>query len=150
VEGELVHDADHAAIVRRSDPTLGHGGELGLDERLIGTEPSQHLGDCERRSIEERRRRTDGRLLLPAGARRTLESRAEMRGIVQRGALVIASDGPGRRITIEARGRLLVPVWLRQRGPSMLVGAHTDIALLVIVPTELLDSIGDILTRAPR
>ena len=47
--GELVHDADDAAVVRRRQPDVGHGGDLGVDKPWIdtvaGEDPAEHGGE---------------------------------------------------------------------------------------------------------
>ena len=46
--------ADDAAVVGRSDPRLAHRIELGVDERIVGTEAAQHRGDRVGGAVEQR------------------------------------------------------------------------------------------------
>ncbi len=48
-------------------------------------------------------------------------------------------------VTIDRRGRLLVPVWLRDRGSEVLIGADHASGRVLIAPIEVLDRFGDVL-----
>ena len=99
-----------------------------------------------------------GRLLLPAAARRALganstEARA-VTGIARGDSLVLrpkAAGGSGRAMTIDGRGRVYLPVWLR-RHPGFLIGTRTgpDDPTVVVVPASLLDAIGEQLVERVR
>lgn len=88
-----------------------------------------------------------GRLLLPDEARRALGAgpgdRTEVWGVCRRAALVLRADGGGRR-TVDRRGRLYVPAWLR-RGPDagLVVGTHLATLIVVVTSSSWLDGLGD-------
>lgn len=54
-------------------------------------------------------------------------------------------------MTVDGRGRLYLPVWLR-RHPGFLVGTHTapDDPAVVIVPASVFDAVGDQLLERVR
>lgn len=89
-----------------------------------------------------------GRLALPPAARRALVGDAagavEVTGVVRGDTLVLRPDqATGRAMTVDARGRVYLPQWLR-RHASFLVGTHdADGAAVVVVPAVLFDAIGD-------
>lgn len=91
-----------------------------------------------------------GRVALPAEARRAFGARPgeriSVRGRCHRVALVVAPDGAGAAMTVDSRGRLVVPAWLR-RGPDagMVVAIRRDTPVIVVAPTTVLDGLGDIL-----
>lgn len=62
-----------------------------------------------------------------------------------------AHAGNGRAMTVDGRGRIYLPVWLR-RHPVFLVGTHTeaDDLAVVVVPAVLFDAIGDRLLERVR
>lgn len=98
-----------------------------------------------------------GRLTLPPAARRALVGDAggavEVSGVVRGDTLVLRPDqATGRAMTVDARGRLYLPQWLR-RHSSFLVGIHHDAvdeAAVVVVPAVLFDAIGDRLLERVR
>lgn len=90
-----------------------------------------------------------GRLLLPEVARRRLGADAagafEVSGIVRGDALVLRPDAEdGRSMTVDGRGRIYLPVWLR-RHPGFLIGTYAATAerAVVVVPAVLFDAVGD-------
>lgn len=93
--------------------------------------------------------------MLPAGARLALGSppgrQTSVRGFCHRVALVVSPDGAGAAMTVDSRGRLVVPAWLR-RGPSaaMVVGTRRDASVVVVAPTTVLDVLGEILMGPSR
>jgi len=97
-----------------------------------------------------------GRLLLPSAARRALgadsvEAHA-VSGVVRGDMLVLRPHhADGRSVTVDGRGRIYLPVWLR-RHPGFLVGTHTtpDDAAVVVVPAFLFDAVGDQLLERVR
>lgn len=97
-----------------------------------------------------------GRLTLPPAARRALIGDAaearEVAGTVRGDTLVLRPDlVGGRAITVDGRGRVYLPAWLR-RNPGFLVGTHHgagEIAV-VVVPAVLFDAIGDRLLKRVR
>ena len=97
-----------------------------------------------------------GRLLLPSAARCCLaadssEARS-VSGVVRGDTLVLRPGaGNGRSMTVDSRGRIYLPVWLR-RHPGFLIGTHTLPAdpAVVIVPAALFDAMGDQLLERVR
>ena len=97
-----------------------------------------------------------GRLLLPSGARRCLgadssEARS-VSGVVRGNTLVLRPGaGSGRSMTVDGRGRLYLPVWLR-RHSGFLIGTHTvpEDPAVVIVPASVFDAMGDQLLERVR
>ena len=97
-----------------------------------------------------------GRLTLPTVARRLLVGDAggavEVSGVVRGDTLVLRPDlDAGRAMTVDARGRLYLPVWLR-RHAGFLVGTNhdADVVSVVVVPAVLFDAIGDRLLERVR
>lgn len=96
-----------------------------------------------------------GRIVLPAEARAALGARVGERltvaGICNRVALVVRTDGPGAPLSVDGRGRLRVPAWLR-RGDvaAMLVGTHRAAATVMVAPATVLDGLGDVLAGESR
>ena len=89
-----------------------------------------------------------GRLRLSPEARAALGAEpghiVEVRGLCGPVALVLRPAGRGRAATIDARGRLYVPMWLRSEvSPSYLIGTRTATATVVVAPTTVLDDLGD-------
>lgn len=87
-----------------------------------------------------------GRLLLPVEACRALAatSGAEVRGVCHATVLVLTPGGGGRRLTIDARRRLYVPVWVRRgHDTTLVVGTQRANPIVVVASTELLDPIGN-------
>jgi len=73
-------------------------------------------------------------------------------GVVRGDTLVLRTDvAIGRAMTVDARGRIYVPQWLR-RHPGILVGTHIEgnAAAVVVVPATLFDAIGDRLLERVR
>ncbi|MDP1821392.1 MAG: bifunctional adenosylcobinamide kinase/adenosylcobinamide-phosphate guanylyltransferase [Acidimicrobiales bacterium] len=72
-----------------------------------------------------------GRLLLPPPARRALgidgDRTTSVSGVVRGDTLVLrtAAADNGRAMTVDGRGRIYLPAWLR-RHSSFLVGTHAD------------------------
>jgi hypothetical protein len=96
-----------------------------------------------------------GRIRLPAPAITALDVGAggEVRMRSNRLVVVVRPDGPGAAATVDGRGRLFVPVWLRQATfemPVVLVGTATDSGLVVVAPVGVLDGIGDLLAGDVR
>ena len=59
-----------------------------------------------------------------------------------------ADDGPGA--VVDDRGRVTVPVWLRQRNRNVIVGLDHDGPTLLLAPVEVLDRLGDVLAGGVR
>ncbi|MDZ7676241.1 MAG: hypothetical protein U5K30_14385 [Acidimicrobiales bacterium] len=71
-----------------------------------------------------------GRLSLPTAARRVLVGDVagahEVSGVVRGDTLVLRTQaGNGRAMTVDGRGRIYLPVWLR-RHTGFLIGTHHD------------------------
>jgi hypothetical protein len=96
-----------------------------------------------------------GRFLLSVEARAVLAVRpglqTRVRGVCHRVTLVLADGGAGAPMTVDGRGRLCVPAWLR-RGPtsSVLVGTNHTTELVMVAPTTVLDGLGDVLVGESR
>ena len=97
-----------------------------------------------------------GGLLLPSAARRSLGADSSdarsVSGVVRRDTLVLlVVAGNGRSMTVDSRGRIYLPVWLR-RHRGFLIGTHTLPAdpAVVIVPAALFDAMGDQLLERVR
>lgn len=89
-----------------------------------------------------------GRLQLPAAAVELLGTGPAHARVLD-GVLVLREiDGPGRRIGIDRRGRLYVPVWLRR--PALVVVADPAHSVVVIADVGVLDPVGERLLRAVR
>lgn len=96
-----------------------------------------------------------GRVVLPAEARLALGAtpggRSAVRGVCHRVALVLSPDGAGAAMSVDARGRLRIPEWLRQGPPtSMVVGTRGGTPVVVVAWTTVLDGLGDLLLGQPR
>lgn len=97
-----------------------------------------------------------GRLTLPPSARRALVrdagSAVEVAGVVRGDTLVLRPGAvDGRSMTVDGRGRIYLPVWLR-RHPGFIVGTHHDAGevAVVVVPAVLFDAVGDRLLERIR
>jgi hypothetical protein len=89
-----------------------------------------------------------GRLRLPIEACRALGAspgaRAAARGVCHPTVLVLRSTGGGRSLTIDGRGRLYVPVWLRRgHATHLVVGTQPATSTVAVARTSLLDALGD-------
>jgi len=67
-------------------------------------------------------------------------------------ALVVTIEAGGGRDhhVLDDQGRLLVPVWLRERGRDVVVGLDRAAPALLIASAQVLDRLGDVLTGGPR
>ena len=97
-----------------------------------------------------------GRLSLPTAARRVLVGDAagahQVSGAVRGDTLVLRPGSTdGRAMTVDGRGRIYLPVWLR-RHPGFLIGTHhdPDDVAVVVVPAALFDAVGDRLLERIR
>ena len=114
-----------------------------------------HQPDRPRWSWAIARLEPTGRLVLPVEARHALGVRAghrtPLRGICQRVALVVRTDGSGALMAVDGRGRLLVPTWLRKgTAAAVVVGTRHDEPIVVVAPTAVLDALGDVLSGERR
>jgi hypothetical protein len=96
-----------------------------------------------------------GRIRLPSPALEALSAGGgrEVRLRSNRLAVIVAPDGPGAAGTVDGRGRLYVPVWLRQAAAgteAVLVGAALGEPLVVLAPVGVLDGVGDLLAGELR
>jgi hypothetical protein len=67
-------------------------------------------------------------------------------------ALFVEPDPPvgPQPAALDARGRLLVPAWLRDRGRHVLVGLDAFAPRLLLAPVAVLDGLGDVLAGGIR
>ena len=74
-----------------------------------------------------------------------------MSGVCHRDTFIVRGGGNGRRLTIDRRGRLYVPAWVR-RGDiaSLIVGTRNVDQTVVIIATSVLDHVGDDLIGGSR
>lgn len=91
-----------------------------------------------------------GRVRLPADACAALDARpgdsVEARGVCRRDALVLRTAGDGRRLTIDGRGRLYVPAWMRRGDEtSMIVGTRHADRVVVLAAATVFDRVGEVL-----
>jgi hypothetical protein len=60
---------------------------------------------------------------------------------------VLRPDGSGRRVHVDARGRLYVPTWLRrlvgERGPVVASARWPGLQAVVVAPAGALDTLAD-------
>lgn len=88
-----------------------------------------------------------GRLRLPTEASRSLGASpgasSAAWGICHPTVLVLRSTGSGRLLTIDGRGRLYVPAWLRRHDTHLVVGTQVATSTVVVALTSLLDALGD-------
>ncbi|HET6953412.1 MAG TPA: hypothetical protein VFI47_23745 [Acidimicrobiales bacterium] len=98
-----------------------------------------------------------GRIVLPGQAHAalglTVEQPCLVQGVCYRVALVLRTCGGGAAVTVDGRGRLRLPAWLRRSGAasrSLPVGARCDAPLVVVAPTTVLDGLGDVLAGESR
>jgi hypothetical protein len=93
-----------------------------------------------------------GRLTLPGAARMVLGEAPSLRVLTRGDAVVVrGGDGVGRAVHVDARGRLVVPVWLRhatQPNRSVLVATRTcgDVEpIVLLVAPRVLVGLADLL-----
>jgi hypothetical protein len=96
-----------------------------------------------------------GRVRLPAPAIHVLSVSAggEVWARSSRLALVVSTEEPGATIAVDGRGRMFVPVWLRQAAGSsrqLLVGTNVTQGLVVVAGVGVLDGIGELLAGGLR
>jgi len=88
-----------------------------------------------------------GRVRLPAPAIEVLGVSAggEVWARSSRLALIVRTQGPGAAVAVDGRGRMFLPVWLRQAaGPARQLLVGTEAAQgLVVAAVGVLDGIGD-------
>lgn len=87
-----------------------------------------------------------GRLTLPAPARREAGRGVDWRATSRGDAVVLRPDGPGARIVVDGRGRLLLPSWLRARARSaggvvFVAARRPDASAVVVAPAGVLDGV---------
>jgi hypothetical protein len=96
-----------------------------------------------------------GRVRLPAPAIQALgvSTGGEVWVRSSRLALVLEAKGPGAKVAVDGRGRMFVPVWLRQAAEparQLLVGTPAAQGLVVVAAVGVLDGIGDLLAGGLR
>jgi hypothetical protein len=86
-----------------------------------------------------------GRITLPPGARQVLGSESAAQAVSRGGVLVLHRGGVGASLPIDARGRLLLPAWLRgaaRSSGSVLIAARAAFAPAVVcATTDLLEDL---------
>ena len=92
---------------------------------------------------------TTGRISLPTGALGALgvEPGSTVRGFARGDRLVLHHDCAGRPVTIDARGRLTLPVWLRRAAHptcSVLIATSLEAGVVVVVPISALEAVADV------
>ena len=90
-----------------------------------------------------------GRVTLPPAARAALGGCGSPRMAVRGEVVLVRGGGAGRRVTVDGRGRVVVPCWLRDAAEpsgSILVAARSggDAGpLVVLAPSRLLAGVAD-------
>jgi bifunctional DNA-binding transcriptional regulator/antitoxin component of YhaV-PrlF toxin-antitoxin module len=86
-----------------------------------------------------------GRVTLPPAARRIADGLPAVRAVSRDDALVLRRDGLGAAITLDGRGRLILPVWLRRlaapAGSVLVAARRPDASVVVIAPVGSLDAL---------
>jgi hypothetical protein len=86
-----------------------------------------------------------GRITLPPGARQVLGSEPSVQAVSRAGVLVLHRAGVGASMPIDARGRLILPAWLRgaaRSSGSVLVAARAaSVPAVVLATTDLLEEL---------
>lgn len=89
-----------------------------------------------------------GRVQLPAAVVDLLGTGPSHARVVD-GVLVLSEiEGPGRRIGVDRRGRLYLPVWLRRS--ALVVLADPGHRVVVVADVAVLDAVGERLLWAVR
>ncbi len=77
---------------------------------------------------------------------RDAQQRVTVHGTCHRVALVLGTDGGGAPITVDGRGRLRVPAWLRRGDATLLlVGTNAVTPTVLLAAATVLDGLGDVL-----
>ncbi len=90
-----------------------------------------------------------GRVTLPAAARVAIEDRASLRLSSLGEVALLRCGGGGRPVSIDERGRVVVPCWLRDAADpegSLLVGTgveHDSEPVVLLAPPRLLCGFAD-------
>ena len=94
-----------------------------------------------------------GRVTLPADVRRVLGV-GEFVSAVTGDVLLLRRTGVGARLSMDSRGRVVLPAWLRQAARlsgSVVVAARlSELPLVVIADTVVLDELVDCVTVEGR
>jgi bifunctional DNA-binding transcriptional regulator/antitoxin component of YhaV-PrlF toxin-antitoxin module len=94
-----------------------------------------------------------GRIRLPDAAREVLGATDGPTPVVVfangDALLVRAAPEAGRPRTVDGRGRLYIPRWLRSH-PALVVGTGVALRLVLLAPVQLLDPIGERLCGSAR
>lgn len=95
-----------------------------------------------------------GRVILPGHARQALARSPgdpKVRARAARVTWVLAKGGTGAQTSVDARGRVYLPAWLRPACSSgALVGTRSTDGLVVVCSTGVLDAFGDRLAAPVR
>jgi hypothetical protein len=106
-------------------------------------------GGAERWAFAIVRIERTGRVMLPAEARAAIAGGGSLRVSARGEVALLRGGGGGRPVTVDGRGRMVVPCWLRDAtGPdgSLLVGTgtgHDDEPVVLFVPPRLLCGFAD-------
>jgi len=172
----FTHDVEWATTQRSGDksplahPSLGSDPVAGDDPADAGPMPSLRSSTTLRQLDDlghsqpppgwgwtTVRVESTGRIILPVGARDALGVGGE--GAVayatcNRVALVLRSKPPGAEFSVDSRGRVLLPTWLRSpadaAGSVVVVGTRIGVPAVVAAPASVLDGLGDLLTGDRR
>jgi hypothetical protein len=86
-----------------------------------------------------------GRITLPPGARQVLGSESAAQAISRVGILVLHRSGVGASLPIDARGRLILPAWLRgaarPSGSVLVASRAASTPAVVLATTDLLEGL---------
>ena len=92
-----------------------------------------------------------GRVRLPPAARAAIGECASLRASTRGEVVLLRGGGGGRAVTIDGRGRLVVPCWLRDAaGPAMslVIGTRRELddePIVLLAPPRLLAGFADAL-----
>lgn len=117
----------------------------------LGDSDDEGLGGLDRWSFAIVGLEVNGRLRLPATAHRAFAGSGSLWMSMAGEAVLIRSDGTGRAVNIDERGRLCVPCWFRDAtGPARLVLVAARTAgdadpVVVLAPPRLLAGFADAL-----
>jgi len=89
-----------------------------------------------------------GRVQLPPAVVDVLGTGRVHARVMDGGLVLGVAEGPGRRIGIDRRGRLYVPVWLRR--PALMVVADPGLGVVVLADVVVFDAVAERLLRADR
>ena len=90
-----------------------------------------------------------GRLSLPSDARQLCDGAASVQASSYGAAVVLCRDGAGAPLSVDRRGRVQLPTWLRREvasaGAVFVAARRPDASVVVITPATGLDALADAL-----